>query len=266
MFTLFASLAIATPTTVSFQGRALDALGAPVQGDQNITIRLYDDEADLVGEAVWTETFTDIPVDGGYFSVGLDIPDALLDGTTRWLGTDVGGDGEDGPRTALLAVPYARRAAVADTVADAPSGVIRVIGASEQNSGFSVTGQTWADIPGTSVTLDIPASVTTRMRAWGSVSVDSGTNENSHCGVRFVVDGTPYGNTSWGDVLVGCAESATANDAAGWWCPWSMERDLTLTEGPHTFSLQMTGWTSSVNACSLDNGDYSKAKLRVEAY
>ena len=57
--------ALAAPHTLAHQGRLVDSLGQPIQGEQSLTIGLYSSASG--GTAVWSETDT-VVVDNGYFA------------------------------------------------------------------------------------------------------------------------------------------------------------------------------------------------------
>lgn len=100
----------AAPGSVAHSGRLLDTDGAPLQGEQALTFLAY--AAPTGGSALWSEPEA-VSVDGGYYSVllGDDVafPDALWDGSVRYLEVRVGGVALT-PRTPIHAVPYALNA------------------------------------------------------------------------------------------------------------------------------------------------------------
>lgn len=71
---------------------------------------------------MWEETHPAVPLADGYFAVALGsltpLDTVVLDGSPRYLGVKPGTAAELGSRTALLTVPYAARAAVADNAAN----------------------------------------------------------------------------------------------------------------------------------------------------
>jgi hypothetical protein len=151
----------------------------------------------------------------------------------------------------------------------AAPGILRVLGRAESSTGIQNNAQTWVDVPNTTMTLDVPAGVTTRVAAHGSIIARDyvGTSEkNTHCGFRVVVDGTGYGNPSWGDVIVGCSDVDSSLSEAGWWCPWTISRDLALSAGTHEFKLQMTGWGGSQVSCEIEDQEHARARFDVLAY
>lgn len=70
-------LALSTPAQaadvqLSHQGRLVDALGDPVSGQIDLTVSLWTDAASTeLAQRAYTQTFTDLTVDGGYFAVDL---------------------------------------------------------------------------------------------------------------------------------------------------------------------------------------------------
>lgn len=132
------------------------------------------------------------------------------------------------------------------------------IGSGKQSAELKTVGQSWTDIPGTKVDFTLTSAMTVHMSARGSVGVAAGSVSGStpHCGLRFVVDGTPYGNATWGDVIVSIAS----------WSSWSMERHLLLVPGAHTVKIQQSGYSGTDTGCHSYAEEYSAARLNIEAY
>lgn len=129
-----------------------------------------------------------------------------------------------------------------------------------QTAALTVTGLNWTAIPGLTASISLPAAATVDMEADGSVTGVAGSGyTGGHCGFRFVVDGAPYGNSTWGDRIIGCPGGS--NSQGAWWCNWSMRRTFNLSAGVHAVSVQMSGWSGTVAGCALDGGEYSNAKL-----
>lgn len=108
-----------TTTTISYQGHLTSANGQPVNGNTNMTFKLY--TVPTGGTAVWTETRSStnaVPVTNGLFKValgGVTPLDTALLNQPLWLGITAGSDAEMTPREQLGSVPYA---AVAGAVPD----------------------------------------------------------------------------------------------------------------------------------------------------
>jgi len=108
------------PRLVNFSGKAVDAQGKTIIGIAGVTFAIYADQSD--GAPLWLET-QNVQADtkGNYVvQLGATKPDGLpLDlftsGAARWLGVTING-GEEQPRILLLSVPYALKAADAETV------------------------------------------------------------------------------------------------------------------------------------------------------
>jgi trimeric autotransporter adhesin len=112
------------PSLVSFSGSGVDAQGKPVVGIAGITFSIYRDQHE--GAPLWMET-QNVQLDAmGMYSVqlGATRPQGLpleifASGEARWLGVRIEG-AEEQPRVLLLSVPYALKAADAQTVGGLP--------------------------------------------------------------------------------------------------------------------------------------------------
>lgn len=126
------SSAMVVPTMVSFSGRALDVQGKAVSGTVGLTFAIYKDQYD--GAPLWLETQTANADAKGNYSVQLGaaksagLPLALFSsGQARWLGVSVNGQAEQ-PRVLLLSVPYALKAADAQTLGGLPPSAFVLAG------------------------------------------------------------------------------------------------------------------------------------------
>jgi len=113
------------PRLVRFSGMLKDAAGQPLHGAVEVSFLLYKEEA--AGEPLWFETQTVEADAQGRYSVllGAMHPDGLpidlfTSGEARWLGVSVGRLPEQ-QRVLLVAVPYALKAADADTLGGKPA-------------------------------------------------------------------------------------------------------------------------------------------------
>jgi hypothetical protein len=112
------------PRLVNFAGKTTDAAGKIVVGAVGATFAIYKDQSD--GAPLWMET-QNVQADakGNYtVQLGATKPDGLaLDlftsGEARWLGVTING-GSEQPRILLLSVPYALKAADAETIGGLP--------------------------------------------------------------------------------------------------------------------------------------------------
>jgi hypothetical protein len=120
-----ASTATVVPPLVKFAGNVADASGKPMTGVIGVTFFLYKDAQG--GAPVWLET-QNVHADRlGNYSVMLGsatsqgLPsDLFVSGEARWLGVQISGQPEQ-PRVLLLSVPYALKAADAETVGGLPA-------------------------------------------------------------------------------------------------------------------------------------------------
>src|SRR5580704_7006855 len=120
----FSATGAPVPNLVNFAGTLKDSRGHPIQSVTGVTFSLYAQEEG--GVPLWLETQT-VRADGkGNYTVQLGatkaegLPLALFTSSTaRWLGVRING-GEEQPRTLLVAVPYALKAADAQTIGGLP--------------------------------------------------------------------------------------------------------------------------------------------------
>ena len=122
--------ATATQTTtqgsrlITVSGALTDAGGQPRAGSLGLTFKLYAGPAG--GEALWGERQVVVADAAGRYSVLLGAtvpggvsPEVFGEGKAQWLGVQVEAEAEL-PRVLLVAVPYALRAADADTLGGKP--------------------------------------------------------------------------------------------------------------------------------------------------
>jgi trimeric autotransporter adhesin len=174
----------AVPRLVNFSGKTSGAQGKPIAGIAGVTLAIYKDQYE--GAPLWMET-QNVQADtkGNYtVQLGATKPEGLpLDlfssGAARWLGVRVNG-GEEQPRVLLLSVPYALKAADAETIGGLPpsafalatpsasassanshpaaanaKGTVTSVGLSAPSSDFTVSGSPVT----TSGTLDLAWNV-----------------------------------------------------------------------------------------------------------
>lgn len=159
------------PTLVNYSGRALDVTGKPVIGIAGITFSVYKDQSG--GSPLWFETQNLTTDAKGNYTVqlGATLPEGLpLDvftsGEARWLGVRING-GEELPRILFLSVPYALKAADAQTLGGLPASAFVLAAPSTAPS----------DVGGTITTVS-PVTPTTAHALVGSTPVTTagGTN------------------------------------------------------------------------------------------
>ncbi len=165
---LFCSLAGAQSTNstqspvvqqlVKFSGKAVDEQNKTISGIVGMTFSIYN--AQEGGSPLWMET-QDVAADAkGNYTVQLGstqasgLPLALFSsGEARWVGAQVQGQPEQ-PRVLLLSVPYALKAADAQTVGGLPpSAFVLAVPANGGSSSSSPSiGDSYANPPSGSVT------------------------------------------------------------------------------------------------------------------
>jgi hypothetical protein len=111
------------PPVVKFSGVLNDVNNKPMTGPVGVTFSLYKDSES--GAPLWMETQNVTPDKTGHYSVVLGsttsqgLSDLFNSGEARWLGVQVEGEAEK-PRTLLMSVPYALKAADAETIGGLP--------------------------------------------------------------------------------------------------------------------------------------------------
>jgi hypothetical protein len=119
-----ASASARVPTLVNFSGVLKDVDGKPLHNLVGVTFSLYRDQQG--GSPLWLETQNVFPDSQGRFSVELGsssrngLPtDLFSSGEARWLGVQATGQPEQS-RVLLVSVPYALKAADAETIGGLP--------------------------------------------------------------------------------------------------------------------------------------------------
>ena len=127
------------PRLVKVSGMLNDGTGKALTGIVGVTFSLYKDQEG--GAALWLET-QNVRADGnGRYSVSLGgsepegLPaDLFAAGQARWLGVQASGQSEQ-PRILLLSVPYALKAADADTLGGLPASAFILAAPARMSSG-----------------------------------------------------------------------------------------------------------------------------------
>jgi hypothetical protein len=136
------------PRLVNFSGKTADAEGKIITGIAGATFAIYKDQSE--GAPLWMETQNvTADVKGNYtVQLGATKPEGLpLDlftsGEARWLGVSING-GSEQPRILLLSVPYALKAADAETIGGLPPSAFVLANKSQGNGAETPTGATVA--------------------------------------------------------------------------------------------------------------------------
>lgn len=139
------------PKIISYQGILTDANGAPLTGNYDITVKIYDVESG--GTALWTETHSGVAVSKGVFSVMLGsataFPASLDFSVPYWLGVSINAGSELMPRTQFASVGTAF---MAKKVIELPAGMISAFAMPTAPTGWlacngqAISRQTYADL------------------------------------------------------------------------------------------------------------------------
>jgi hypothetical protein len=113
------------PRLVQFAGTLRDAAARPVSGVASVTFAIYAEQDG--GVSLWSETQNVSADAGGHYNATLGsataggVPEELFGtGQSRWLGVQIARQAEL-PRVLLVSVPYALKAADADTLGGLPA-------------------------------------------------------------------------------------------------------------------------------------------------
>jgi len=130
------------PNLVRFSGSANDLNNKPISGVVGVTFALYKDQQG--GAPLWLETQNVSADKNGHYSVSLGATktggvaaDLFTSGEAKWLGVQVEGQSEQA-RVLLLSVPYALKAADAETIGGLPPSAFML--AAPANSVASAAG------------------------------------------------------------------------------------------------------------------------------
>ncbi len=137
---------VTIPRLVSFSGKVTDVQGKGVAGVAGVTFAIYGEQSG--GAPLWIETQSVSADARGNYSAqlgaskvaGLSL-DLFSTGEARWLGVRVNG-GEEQPRVLLLSVPYALKAADAETIGGLPPSAFVLAAQPASGGGISTTTST----------------------------------------------------------------------------------------------------------------------------
>src|SRR5580658_8526489 len=140
------------PPVVKFGGVLTDVNGKPTTGTVGITFSLYKESQG--GAALWVETQNVTLDKTGHYAVMLGstssqgLPaDLVASGEARWLGVQVQGEAEQ-PRPVLMSVPYALKAADAETIGGLPPSAFLKTAA----PGSAATANAASQLPASAIT------------------------------------------------------------------------------------------------------------------
>ena len=139
-----ASANAVVPPVIKFSGVLTDVNNKPLTGTVGVTFSLYRESQG--GAALWLETQNVTADKTGHYSVMLGsttsqgLPsDVFASGEARWLGVQAHEQAEQ-PRTVLMSVPYALKAADAETIGGLPPSAFMLALPSSSNGGSISSG------------------------------------------------------------------------------------------------------------------------------
>jgi hypothetical protein len=187
------SSAPVVPRVVSYSGRAINADGKPSSGTVGVTFSIYRDQ--FQGAPLWLETQSVQPDAKGCYTVQLGaatsqgLPqDLFISGEARWLGVRADG-GDEQPRVLLVSVPYALKAADAQTLGGLPPSAFMLAApvasasASSSNSA-SAAGAGRADVGGSGSQNYLPIWTDNSGDLGNSIVYQSGSGSSAKIGIN----------------------------------------------------------------------------------
>lgn len=127
--------AYATVTeSITYQGQLADASGEPVNDTVPLRFRGYDVPSG--GTALFDTDNMQVSVTGGFFTVSVPVPQAVLDGRALWLQIDVAGQTLS-PRQEITPAPYAHSLRPGASTAGPPLSASGSVFSAQLSSGFA---------------------------------------------------------------------------------------------------------------------------------
>ena len=199
--TVAASPQAVVPRLMKFNGVLRDVTGKPVTGPVDVTFALY--STDAGGNPLWFETQSVEADEQGRYSALIGVMhseglpmDLFTSGEARWLGVQVANEVEQKPRVLLLSVPYALKAADAETLGGLPASSYML----------SPSASNWAGSAGqTTSTASVPAASTGNE---GTSAKKGVSRKNTACSSL-----TADGNASANQIAFYSAPCALSEDA-----------------------------------------------------
>ncbi|PIR16223.1 MAG: hypothetical protein COV48_10085, partial [Elusimicrobia bacterium CG11_big_fil_rev_8_21_14_0_20_64_6] len=236
-FGVSSSWATPSPQMIGYQGRLYDAADQPLNGDYDMTFKLFQDPS--AGSEQWSETQSAVPVNNGAFSVQLGVVTPLTAGlfnnASAYLQVQVGLDAPMTPRQRLVMSPYAFRALLADDLTPGNTSYVQVSSALQSGAVFHVS----------SATVEGPflATGASSFTATGSATYSLTTSS----GLR-VLAGTVRVEGAGGVVAVNGVSAATVTAVSG----------LFLPQGAASSVEGSARWDAGANLLYIGTGTANK--------
>ena len=194
-----ASSTVIVPRLMNYSGKAVDAKGAVVADAKNgetigATFAIYKDQFE--GAPLWIETQSITTDSKGNYSVQLGasrsegVPlELFASGEARWLGVRING-GEEQPRVLLLSVPYALKAADAQTLGGLPASAFVLAAppnggqAPADSASLTSSNGPSAAVTGTGTADYLPLWTNSTGALGNSVLFQSGTGTTAKLGIN----------------------------------------------------------------------------------
>ena len=190
------------------------------------------------GSTRWHETFTTeamVPVGVGLHTVGVQMVNAQNFGSCYLDGDN--GAGYDRSRLTVAAYD--------------PKSVWYVESTGDTGQ---IVNSSFVDIPGESIAINLADPSHVQISMAGTQYV--GGPGEGYCSYRLVIDGTPLGDSTYGQALV------VGDPGTGWWAPVSIKWGQDMTAGAHTIKAQMAN-PSTVGSCQAGSGTSAYARFRM---
>ena len=183
------------PRLVNYSGVLQDASGEPIADIRGVTFLLYQEAQG--GAPVWMETQNVTPDKSGHYAVQLGatssegLPASVFITGERWLAVQVSGEAER-PRVLLVAVPYAMKAADAETVGGLPPSafvlappVVESVSptSAAQTTGSSVPPPVSSNVTTTGGTVNTVPLFTTATNIQNSAITQTGSGTTAKIGI-----------------------------------------------------------------------------------
>jgi len=181
------------PRLVNYSGKAVEADGKVIGGMAGVTFAIYSEQSG--GSPLWLETQNVQADTKGNFTAQLGatksegIPlELFTSGEARWLGVRING-GEEQPRVLLLSVPYALKAADAQTLGGLPASAFMLAAPAAAAASGTLTSASSAQsvtpaVSGTGTTDYVPLWTNGTGALGNSVLFQSGTGSTAKVGIN----------------------------------------------------------------------------------